>query len=144
MDAADLASTKCGGELKDVLEECTRLLVCDDDFSCRIEREINEQRKSAQKSILVCHYTLVTQASGGARSSSTTTALDAIAISPAVKSSGYVSRTVLRSRRASRSARSSSTTSMQRACANGALQGEMVCGPAPSLSARRSTPSTGF
>ena len=58
-----LASTKCGGELKDVLEECTRLLVCDDDFSCRIEREINEQRKSAQKSILVCHYTLVTQAS---------------------------------------------------------------------------------
>lgn len=62
MDAADLASTKCGGELKDVLEECTRLLVCDDDFSCRIEREINEQRKSAHKSILVCHFTLATQA----------------------------------------------------------------------------------
>ena len=79
-----LASTKCGGELKDVLEEFARLLVCDDDFSCQIEREINVQRKSAQKSILVCHYTLATQARSGARSSTTATALDAVAISPAV------------------------------------------------------------
>ena len=58
-----LASTECGGELKIVLKEFTQLLVCDDEFSRDMEREINEQRKSAHKSILVCHFTLVTQAS---------------------------------------------------------------------------------
>ena len=58
-----LASTKCGGELQDLLKQLTHDLVFDDEFSCDIEREINEQRKSAHKSILVCHFTLVTQAS---------------------------------------------------------------------------------
>ena len=54
-----LDSTECGGELKVVLKEFTQAMVCDDDFSCRMEGEINQQRKSAHKSILVCHYTLV-------------------------------------------------------------------------------------
>ena len=57
-----LDSTECGGELKIVLKEFTQLLVCDDEFSRDMEREINEQRKSAHKSILVCHFTLATQA----------------------------------------------------------------------------------
>ena len=48
-----LDSTKCGGELKVLLKEFAQALLCDNDFSCRIEREINEQRKSAHKSILV-------------------------------------------------------------------------------------------
>ena len=40
-----LGSTKCGGEIKDVLKEFARVLVSEDDFSCQIEREVNEERK---------------------------------------------------------------------------------------------------
>ena len=136
-----LASTKCGGELKDLLKQLTYALVYDDEFSCRIEREINEQRKYAvPKNRLVCHYSNP-QANSGARSSSSViTGGHTAVFSPAVSSIGSVSQPVLRSRRVSRNARSSSTTSMQRAIARPGK----VRGPAPSLSARCSTPSTSF
>ena len=43
-------STKCGGELKDVLKEFAISLVSEEDFSRDIGREINEERKrSVQK-----------------------------------------------------------------------------------------------
>ena len=44
-----LASTKCGGEIKDVLKELARALVCEDEFSRQIEREVNEERKPSAR-----------------------------------------------------------------------------------------------
>ena len=44
-----LASTECGGEIKDVLKELTRALVCEEEWSRQIEREVNEERKASAR-----------------------------------------------------------------------------------------------
>ena len=44
-----LASARCGGEIADVLKELTRALVCEEEWSRQIEREVNEERKPSAR-----------------------------------------------------------------------------------------------